>query len=82
VQDGKMWCVVHKPDDTVIHEGSTDGPETIIWQRNEQRPQRIEYFRETVKEDSYTIIGWGYYEGDDPTLMPKYWFFGDYKRVK
>ncbi|MCH2081906.1 MAG: hypothetical protein MK226_05910 [Saprospiraceae bacterium] len=82
VQDGKMWCVVHKPDDTVIHEGSMDGPETIIWQRNEQSPQRIEYFRETVRADSYTIIGWGYYEGDDPTLMPKYWFFGDYKRVK
>ncbi|MCI5082468.1 MAG: hypothetical protein MRY78_12285, partial [Saprospiraceae bacterium] len=46
VQDGEMWCVVRKPDETVIHEGSTDGPETIIWQRSEKTPQKIEYFRE------------------------------------
>lgn len=80
VQDGRMWCVVRKPDETVIHEGSTDGPETIIWQRNEQNPQKIEYFRETVSEDRYTIIGWGYYEGDDTSLMPRYWFYGIYNR--
>jgi len=80
IQDGKMWCVVQKPDETVIHEGSTDGPETIIWQRNEQNPQKIEYFRETVSDDRYTIIGWGYYDGDDTSLMPRFWFYGVYKR--
>lgn len=80
VQDGEMWCVVRKPDETVIHEGSTDGPETIIWQRSEKTPQKIEYFRETVKDSTYTIIGYGYYEGDDTTLMPKYWFYGAYER--
>ncbi|PHN03092.1 hypothetical protein [Flavilitoribacter nigricans] len=80
VQDGKMWCVVHKPDETVIHEGSTKGPETIIWQRHETSPQKIEYFQETVSDNRYTIIGWGYYEGDDTSRMPRYWYHGLYRR--
>ena len=79
VQNGDMWCVVRKPDETVIHEGALEG-NTIIWSRNESNPQRIEYFRETVHEDSYEIIGWGYYEGDDPELSPKLWFYAKYIR--
>lgn len=81
IQGGRMWCVVHKPDETVIHQGSTDGTNVIIWQRNEQDPQKIEYFRETVSEDRYTIIGWGYYEGADTSRMPPYWFRATYRRV-
>jgi hypothetical protein len=80
VQDGKMWCVMEKPEEKVIHRGSTDGPATIIWQRHEEDPQKIEYFRETVEGDRYTILGWGYYEGDDTTRMPRYWYYGMYKR--
>lgn len=80
VQDGKLWRVIHKPDETIIREGTMDGPETIIWQRNEQNPQKIEYFRETVSGDTYTVLGWGYYEGDDTSLMPRYWYYGFYKR--
>ena len=80
VQDGKMWCVVHKPDDTVIHHGSLEGSHTIIWERAESNPQRMEYFRETVQENSYQIIGYGYYEGDDPEMMPRLWFYATYER--
>ncbi len=82
VQDGQMWCVVRKPDETVIHRGRKEGTHTIIWQRNEQNPPRIEYFRETVEAETYRILGWGYYEGDDISLMPKLWFRADYERVK
>ena len=82
IQDGKMWCVVRKPDETIIHEGSLEEKNTIIWQRQESNPQRIEFFRETVEANTYSILGWGYYEGDDTNLMPKYWFFADYQRVK
>lgn len=81
VQDGKMWCVVRKPNETVIHQGATEGENTIIWQRNEQHPQRVEYFKETVLANSYEIIGWGYYEGDDLSQMPKTWFYAQYQRV-
>jgi len=80
VQDGQMWCVVRKPDETVIHEGSLQGAHTIIWQRDEEEPQKIEYFRETVQEDSYEIVGWGYYQGDDTSLMPRFWFYSNYQR--
>ncbi len=80
IQDGKMWCVVKKPDETVIHTGSTQGANTIIWQREEKTPQKIEYFKETVSTDFYEIIGWGYYQGDDPKLSPPLWFYAKYKR--
>ncbi|SHI98370.1 hypothetical protein [Aquimarina spongiae] len=80
IQDGKLWCVVRKPDETVIHSGSTEGKNTIIWQRNEQNPQKIEYFKETVSQEYYEIIGWGYYSGDDPNLSPKLWFYSKYER--
>jgi len=79
IQGGKMWCIVKKPNETVIHNGESEG-NTIIWSRNEQSPQRIEYFKETVLDNSYEIIGWGYYEGDDPALSPKLWFYANYVR--
>lgn len=82
VQDGKMWCVVLKPDETVIHEGKLEGEHTIIWQRSEKSPQKVEYFYETVHSNTYEIIGWGYYEGDDLTLMPRFWFYGNYHRME
>ncbi|NAS32207.1 hypothetical protein GTQ40_14575 [Flavobacteriaceae bacterium R38] len=80
IQDGHMWCVVRKPNETVIHDGITDGDDTIIWSRNEKAPQRIEYFKETVSTNTYEIVGWGYYEGDDPEKSPKLWFYAKYDR--
>ncbi len=80
VQNGKLWCVVQKPDELVVHHGKLADPHTIIWQRSLRKPQRIEYFRETVTDSTYRILGWGYYGNDDPSLTPKTWFYGDYKR--
>ncbi len=80
IQDGKMWCIVRKPSETVIHDGITQGDNTIIWSRSEKSPQRIEYFKETVSSKSYEIIGWGYYEGDDPNVSPKLWFYAKYEK--
>jgi len=82
VQNGQMWCVVRKPEETVIHRGSLEGEHTIIWQRNEQNPQRVEYFRETVREGRYDIIGWGYYEDQDTSRMPAFWFRGKYEKTR
>ncbi|MFQ5604024.1 MAG: hypothetical protein ACE5HS_12220 [bacterium] len=78
VQNGALWCVVIKPDEKVIHTGKLVDEHTIIWRREVRTPQRIEYFRETVIGDKYTILGWGYYGEDDPNLAPKYWFRGEY----
>lgn len=79
VQDGKMWCVVKKPNDTVIHEGHTEGKNTIIWQSDNS--EKKEYFYETVDEKYYEIIGWGYYgSNEDRSLSPKLWFYGRYQR--
>jgi len=81
IQDGKMWCVMVKPDETVIHSGKMAGKHTIIWQRDLLQPLKIEYFRETVKDKEYSILGWGYYGDDNPTLSPRIWFQGKYKKV-
>ena len=80
VIDGKLFCVVIKPDDTVIHDGYLENENTIIWQRHEKSPQKVEYFRETVDKRFYEIVGWGYYDGDDLELTPKFWFHGKYER--
>jgi hypothetical protein len=82
IQDGQMWCVVRKPDDLVVHEGSLAGEHTIIWSRDRQTPRAIEWFRETVSDDTYTIVGWGYYGQDDPTKAPRMFFHADYRRVR
>ncbi|MEM6964134.1 MAG: hypothetical protein AAF573_05160 [Bacteroidota bacterium] len=82
VQNGKMWCVVRKPDETIIHEGSTQNDSTIVWQSRQEKPQKIEYFQETVTDEYYEIIGYGYYEGHDLNLSPEYWYYGKYARIK
>ncbi len=81
VENGQLWCVVNKPDEQVVHTGSLPFSYTIIWQRDIKDPLKIEYFQETVLDSSYTILGWGYYGNDDPSLSPKTWFRGDYKRI-
>ncbi len=78
IQDGEMWCVVRKPSETVIHKGSALNSETIVWQSS--KPNRIEYFYETVTKDYYEIIGYGYYINDDISQSPKLWFYGKYER--
>ncbi len=82
IQNGEMWCVVHKPSGTVIHEGSTDGPNTIIWQSQQDKPLKVEYFYESISNDTYEIIGYGYYDRDDTKLMPRLWFYGSYDKIK
>ncbi len=81
IQNGKMWCVVRKPDETVIHQGELDGTNTIIWSRSEEDPLKVEYFREKVAEDTYEIIGYGYYGDADESKMPPFWFYAKYYQV-
>jgi len=80
IEDGKMWCIVNKPNETVVHYGKTRGEKTIIWQQKQLEPQRIEFFQETVNDQFYEIIGYGYYEGDNIDLTPRLWFYGKYER--
>ncbi|NND32875.1 MAG: hypothetical protein HKN76_09810 [Saprospiraceae bacterium] len=81
IENGRIWCIVKKPDEQIIHEGSWEAPHTIIWTRWEKQPLKKEYFRETVMENTYTILGYGYYGSDDPELAPKTWFIGNYARL-
>ena len=81
VENGRLWCIVDKPNEQIRHEGCWEKPTTIIWQGVHQHPFKIEYFRETVSDSAYTIVGWGYYGNDDPTKSPKTWFWGDYRKA-
>lgn len=80
VQDGEMWCVIKKPDETVIHRGNRLNGQTITWQRKQYDPFVEEYFYETVNQNTYEIIGWGYYGTADTTMSPPMWFYGRYER--
>lgn len=86
IQDGRLWCVVRKPDDLVIHPGELVGPATptsctIIWRRDRAEPKAIEFFREVVGPQTYTIVGWGKYGDDDPAKGPRMYFSATYRRV-
>ena len=81
VENGKLKCIVTKPNETVIHQGEYLGDNAIVWHRNIKKPKRIEYFYETVDSLHYKIIGWGYYGNDDPNLTPRTWFYADYKKM-
>lgn len=82
VKDGRLICLINKPEEKVMHSGSWDGDNTIKWERNKEDPLVIEFFLETVEDSVYTILGWGYYGEDDPELNPKTWFFAEYYRIE
>ena len=80
VENGKLLCIVNKPDEQVIHKGSIPTDSTIVWERSEKNPLKIEYFYEEVTPRTYSIIGWGYYGDVDPNLSPPMWFSAVYER--
>jgi len=82
VENRELKCIVHKPNETVIHKGDYLGNNTIVWQRSLVNPLKIEYFKETVSDGHYKIIGWGYYGKDDPKLTPRVWFYADYIKTQ
>ncbi len=82
VEAGALWCVVHKPDDVVLHRGVLVSSDTIVWTRDRQSPLAIEHFEEQVAKHRYTIRGWGYYGADDPKLAPRLYFDAIYTRPK
>ena len=79
---GGLICSVSRPDEKVVHPGSMDGKNTIIWQRHQNNPLKMEYFRETIIGDRYNIIGWGFYGEDNPNKNPRYWFYASYQRKR
>ncbi|MEO1268191.1 MAG: hypothetical protein AAFX99_08840 [Myxococcota bacterium] len=82
VQEGKLWCVVVKPDETVIHTGESRGDGVLIWSRELLKPAiKVEYFYEEVQGDTYSITGWGIYAGDQPDQGPRMYFHGVYQRA-
>ncbi len=81
VKGNQLICRVEKPDETVVHTGTLDEENFIVWTRNVTNPLRREYFREKAEGDTYTIIGYGYYGDDDPSKSPKTWFKGVYHKM-
>ena len=80
IQNGSMWCVVEQPDEVVVHKGRLEG-DAYIWERSVDAAWQKEYFYELVQDSLYTILGWGYYDGSNPSRMPPYFFEGSYHRI-
>ncbi|GAB4297790.1 MAG: hypothetical protein Kow0098_22430 [Ignavibacteriaceae bacterium] len=78
VENGKLKCLVRKPDEEVRHNGELIDKNTFLWYRKINNPVKAEFFRETVDSLHYKIIGWGYYGNDDTNLSPRNWFYADY----
>ena len=82
VENGKLICVVQKPGEVIIHEGKVPEKGTIIWFSEQKNPLKKEYFIETVDDEFYEIVGYGYYEGHDLNLTPRLYFYAKYAKVK
>jgi len=82
IVDGELSCWIKKPDEVVRHKGTLLDPSIILWERSETEPLKIEFFKETVEKNQYEIVGWGYYEGDNPDLTPQTWFYGLYHKIQ
>ena len=82
VENGKLVCVVQKPDEVIVHEGMVPEEGTIIWFSEQKKPLKKEYFVEKVDDEYYEIVGYGYYEGHDLDKTPQLYFYALYKKEK
>ncbi len=81
IENGKLFCILNKPQEKIIHTGNYLGNNTIIWSRKILKPLKIEFFKEKVDSTKYIIVGWGYYGKDNPNLTPRTWFYGNYSKT-
>ncbi len=80
VQNGSIVGMIKKGDEIQSLSGIKIDRGFIIWMRKEGG-KSIEVFKETVEKNTYEIIGYGYYDGDDFDKSPKIWFYGKYSRI-
>jgi hypothetical protein len=51
---------------------------TLIWRFRQDKPQKIEYYQETVSGNFIEVIGYTYDELERLDLGPKTWFYGKF----
>lgn len=83
VQKGNLWSVLQGRGDTLtLRAGKKRKDDGISWKHSEKSPYRMDYVEEKRQENILELIGFAYQPGDNPKLMPRFWYYGRYERVK
>ncbi len=78
VENGNIYRYLSNLKETITLNGTVKNDSTIVWQFEQEKPQRMEYYQETISEKSIEIIGYKYDELDRLDLGPKKWFYGKF----
>lgn len=78
VENGKLYRYLINPKETITLNGTVKNDSVIVWQFEQEKPQRVEYYQETISEKYIEVIGYKYDELDRLDLGPKKWFYGKF----
>ncbi|MFK7772366.1 MAG: hypothetical protein AB8F94_09505 [Saprospiraceae bacterium] len=80
VENGKIFRYSKTPTETIIFNGTIKNDSTIIWQFEDEKNYRLEYYQETISGNFLEIIGYKYDELNRLNLAPKKWFYGKFAK--
>lgn len=78
VENGRIYRTVKNLNETITYEGMVKNDSTLIWRFRQDKPQKIEYYQETVSGNFIEVIGYTYDELERLDLGPKTWFYGKF----
>ena len=68
-------------NESITLNGTIKNDSTIVWLFEQEKPQRIEFYQETISENFIEVIGYKYDELDRLDLGPKKWFYGKFVKA-
>lgn len=80
VENGKLFRYLKNPKETIIFNGTVKNDSTIVWQFEDEKNYRMEYYQETISGNFIEIIGYKYEELNRLNLAPKKWFYGKFAK--
>ncbi|MDG2417532.1 MAG: hypothetical protein P8M17_00975 [Saprospiraceae bacterium] len=81
VENGKIYRYLTNLNESITLNGTIKNDSTIVWLFEQEKPQRIEFYQETISENFIEVIGYKYDELDRLDLGPKKWFYGKFVKA-
>ena len=80
VENGKIYRVIKNEKETITLNGTIKNDSTLTWSFQQDVPQRIEFYQETISDKFIEVIGYSYDELDRLDLGPRKWYYGKFVR--
>ncbi|MFK8006612.1 MAG: hypothetical protein AB8H03_09585 [Saprospiraceae bacterium] len=82
VENGKILRYSTNQKETIVFNGKVKNDSTIVWQYEDEKNYRMEYYQETISGNFLEIIGYKYDEFNRMNLAPKKWFYGKFAKAE